>query len=217
MRAIWKPRPCDSYSAASSAHRSSIVSTGSSRSCAITVGCTGSVAAITIASIACLASLLMRLRPPALYRPRGFEVPPGLRSAHGSSHLLLNRLHGRAILVAPLFERRQVERDAFSGRERPHDKFSEASDLVEIDDTLLEQFEDREESHDHFELHRDTERELLEPDRAVAGQEREHALDGVAHTGTHRRDVLGVDFFARLRCEPPPSGLEQLVEREPFE
>ncbi len=69
-----------------------------------------------------------------------------------SSTSIVDARTRRQRLVAPLFERGEVERHAFAGRERAHHEVAEALDLLEIDDALLEQLEHREEPHDDFEL-----------------------------------------------------------------
>src|SRR5438552_1657815 len=150
-RASWKPRPSRSYSAASSAHSSSTRAVGSSASCASNAGGTGSVAASTTASIAPRASMVratsMRLRPPALHRGAPSERRPGLRPAPGrDSHLLLDPFgssgHRFAVEVG---DRREIELDPFVSRERQHDEVGEALGLFEVDHTLLEELEHREE------------------------------------------------------------------------
>ena len=70
-------------------------------------------------------------------------------------------------LAVELGDRREVELDAFAGRERPHHEVAEALDLFEIDDTLLEQLEHGEEAHDDLELLGRAEREVAEAHRAA--------------------------------------------------
>ena len=124
-------------------------------------------------------------------------------------------IHGR--FVAPFLERREIERDPFTRRERPHEQLAEALRLVEVDDTLLVQLEHREEPHDHFELGARADRQVAEAHRARRRQEREDRLDRIADAGPDRRDVLGVDFGLDLGRESLARRREERVERDPFE